>query len=171
MTMLAVTTMGLDRPGIIAAVTGAILERGGNVEDATMTILGGQFTTMMLVAIDADAQALEDALLDATRELDLAVHVREVAVDHATAPPTSVLTVYGTDQPGLIHGVTSVLAAHDVNVTDLESRILDGETDIYAMVYELTVPDAADADELVARLQEALPGCEVRLADLDPVTL
>lgn len=171
MTTLAVTTIGSDRPGIIAAVTGAILAEEGNVEDATMTILGGQFAIMMLVEAGRSADDLEDAIKAATADLDLAVHVREVTDPHATAPPTSVLTVYGADKPGLIHGVTSALAEAGVNVTDLQSRILEGDTEIYAMVYEITVPEDVDAEELTDLIRAAVPGCEVRLADLDPVAL
>ena len=63
---LAVTAIGADRPGIVAAVTGVLTDHGGNIEDSTMSILGGHFA-MMLVVAEADAgpdsaDRLEDAL-------------------------------------------------------------------------------------------------------------
>ena len=42
---------GADRPGIVAAVTGVLVEHGGNLEDTSMTILGGHFAMMLVVAV------------------------------------------------------------------------------------------------------------------------
>src|SRR5438094_166616 len=46
----AVSAVGADRPGIVAAVTGAFLEHGCNLEDTSMTILRGHFAMMLVVA-------------------------------------------------------------------------------------------------------------------------
>ncbi len=69
MAELAVTAVGADRPGIIARVTGVLLEHGGNLEDATMTILRGQFAMMLLVDADVAPDTLERDLAEATRDL------------------------------------------------------------------------------------------------------
>ena len=39
---VAVTAIGADRPGIVAAVTGVLVEHGANIEDSSMTILRGK---------------------------------------------------------------------------------------------------------------------------------
>ncbi len=49
MTRCVVWTLGADRPGIAAAVTGPLLELGGNLEDCSMTILSGQFAMVLVV--------------------------------------------------------------------------------------------------------------------------
>ena len=46
----AVSAVGADRPGIVAAVTGVFLENGCNLEDTSMTILRGHFAMMLVVA-------------------------------------------------------------------------------------------------------------------------
>jgi hypothetical protein len=56
---LAVTAVGADRPGIIARVTRVLYEHGGNLEDSSMTILGGHFAIMLLVDAPTDAATLE----------------------------------------------------------------------------------------------------------------
>jgi glycine cleavage system transcriptional repressor len=43
MTLLAVTVLGHDRPGIIAETTAALARLGLNLEDSTMTLLRGHF--------------------------------------------------------------------------------------------------------------------------------
>ena len=69
MSLLAVTLIGQDRPGIIADATSALAELGGNLEDSTMTSLRGHFTMVLLdepfSALDAFTRAdLQDHLLD-----------------------------------------------------------------------------------------------------------
>ena len=44
-----ITVLGSDRPGIVAAVAGALSERSANILDISQTILQGIFTMTMLV--------------------------------------------------------------------------------------------------------------------------
>ena len=60
----AVTAIGRDRPGIVAAISAALLELDGNIEDSQMSILRGHFAVMLIVKLPetADADDLEDGL-------------------------------------------------------------------------------------------------------------
>lgn len=170
--VLAVTAVGADRPGIIARVASVLTEHGGNLTDSTMTILGGQFAIMLLVATEAAPLALEDALAAATRDLGLVVTVRPVGEGTVGPPPTHVLSVYGADRTGIVAAVTAGLAARSVNVTDLETRVLEGERPVYAMLLELALPPGVDPDRLVDELRAdaALDDLEATLRPLDTVT-
>ena len=167
----AVAVIGRDRPGIVAAVTDNLLDHELNVEDSQMTILGGHFTTMMIVCGgDAvDVGALRADLGATGRELNLeAISVEEVAdADHAMPAPTHIVTVYGVDHPGIVHAVSARLAARAVNVTDLETRLVgDG---LYAMVLEVALPLELDPETLAAMLAEvgAEQGVEVTVRPLE----
>ena len=46
-TVVVVTAVGRDQPGIIAALAKAVFDLGGNLDDATMTRLHGAFSTMV----------------------------------------------------------------------------------------------------------------------------
>lgn len=48
-----ITVLGGDRPGIVAAVAGALSEREVNILDISQTILQGVFTMTMLVDFGA----------------------------------------------------------------------------------------------------------------------
>ena len=74
---LAVTVVGDDRPGIVAAVTGALSVAGANLEDTSMTILRGHFVMTLVVAAQA-AATVEQALSSEAERLGLDVTVREV---------------------------------------------------------------------------------------------
>src|SRR5436305_11297048 len=78
MTYFAVTAVGADRPGIVAAVSKVFVEHGCNIEDSAMTILRGQFAMMLIVAAPAEAgrAELEAALGAPSVELDLIVTVQ-----------------------------------------------------------------------------------------------
>jgi glycine cleavage system transcriptional repressor len=167
---LAVTAVGADRPGIIARVTGVLLEHRGNIEDSSMTILGGHFAIVLLVSTAADPAELEAALAAATADLGLVVTVRPVGSGADSAPATHVLSVYGADRPGIVHAVAQVLADEGVNVTHLRTRVLEGAQPVYAMLLEVSLPGAADY--LLARLRgdAALGGVEVSLHPLDAET-
>lgn len=171
MSQLAVTAIGADRPGIIARVTGVLLDRGGNIEDASMTILGSQFAIMLLVETDDEPEAVERALAAATADLGLVVAVRGLGSGGSPSPPSHVLSVYGTDRPGIVHAVATALADRGVNVTDLNTRVLPGEKPVYAMMLEVALPDDLAGDDLRDAVAAAVPDVEVSVHPLDAETL
>ncbi|HVE67266.1 MAG TPA: ACT domain-containing protein [Solirubrobacteraceae bacterium] len=176
MPQYAVSAIGRDRPGIVAAVSRVLLEHGLNVEDSQMSILRGRFTMMLVVgspdgvSVDAIAPAL-DAVRDA---LDLdALSFEPVTPADAEAPadPTHIVTVYGVDHPGIVAAVASALAGAEVNITDLETRLVsdDHGEDLYAMMLEVAPPGGASAADLEAALRATREeqGVEVSIRELE----
>lgn len=157
---LAAWTLGVDRPGIVAAVTGALYEQGCNLEDCSMTILSGHFAMMLLVRgpDGVTAASLERALAAAAEPLGLTVAVREVEEETGAAVvgEPHMVAVYGADRPGIVHRVTSLLAERGVNITDLDTRVIGGADEpVYAMQLEVTVPEELDPEELAGDLAAA----------------
>lgn len=148
---LAVTAIGTDRPGIVAAVTRVLHERGGNLEDSAMTILGGQFAIVLLVATQDAPEDLRAALQAATDELGLTVSVCRTEGVGRGAEATHLLSVYGADKPGIVAGVTGALADAGANVIDLETQVIGAaEHPVYAMVVEFATEDPDGAAHAVA---------------------
>jgi glycine cleavage system transcriptional repressor len=180
---LAVSAVGADRPGIVAAVTRVFVEHGCNLEDSSMTILRGQFAMMLVVDAPSGVGAgeLHQALAEPASALDLVVTVRPLpdepgsATDReAGAGPGARFTVsvYGADHPGIVHGVTDLLARRGANIVDLSTRMIgDAEHPVYAMVLEVSLPPAVDPDELadLLRAEAAALGVDASLhaADAD----
>jgi glycine cleavage system transcriptional repressor len=169
MSLLAVTVIGRDRPGIIADATSALAELGGNLEDTTMTILRGHFAMVLLVSTTAALDVVEAELATLTGDGTLEVSVREVPDEQHVAPvdvTPYLLSVHGADRPGIVSEVTAVVASAGGNVTDFSTR-LTGE--LYVLVAEVDLPNAADVDSLrarLARVSEAL-GVDASLRPLD----
>lgn len=169
MNLLAVTVIGVDRPGIIAAVTGALGEVGGNLEDSSMTILGGHFAMSLIVSVAVDAQSVRAALEPVTGALGLAAFVGEVSVepDHTATGSPFVVSVHGADRPGIVSRLMGVIASYGGNVSDLTTR-LSGE--LYVVVADVEVPVEVDVDELRASLDGAAGelGVQVSVRAADP---
>jgi glycine cleavage system transcriptional repressor len=166
-TLLAVTVIGVDRPGIIAAVTGALAEVGGNLEDSSMTILGGHFAMSLLVSVDGGEHAVRAALAPVTDTLGLAAFVGTVTVepDHAGTGAPYVVSVHGADRPGIVSRLMGVIASYGGNVTDLTTRLAGT---LYVVVADVDVPD--DVEALRGALAEAAAelGVEVTVRAADP---
>lgn len=147
MTRLAVAVLGPDRPGVIAAVTRELLADGGNLEDASMTLLQGQFAMTLIVDRNTSVDEVSAALQDVSRSLDLLISVRETSPDSDELRPPCVphvLAVHGGDRPGLLHRMSALLASYDVNITDLSTRLVGaGAAPVYVMLVSCDVPTSA----------------------------
>ena len=142
----ALTAVGRDRPGIVAAITAVLVDHRVNVEDSHMTILRGHFTMMLIVAVDddVDEEVLAGELRDAGEALDLELltiaGVDELAETTAAAP-SHVVSVYGVDHPGIVHAVAAALAESGVSITDLTTRLVGEDTaPLYALLMEAAIP-------------------------------
>src|ERR1700730_15866515 len=161
MAILAVTVIGQDRPGIVAAVSRVLVDQGCNLEDPEMAILRGQFAMMLIVAAPdpVTSASLEEAVTEGTEGLDLQVTVRAIpprAVPPAAqgAPQWSV-SMHGADKPGIVAAVTAVLAEAGVNITGMETRLIGDPTEpVYAMSLDVELADDGAEAELATRLGE-----------------
>ena len=98
-----VTVVGKDRPGIVAGLTEALYRGGANLGEASMARLGGNFTIMLMVQIDAEANELERLMAPLARELALRVHVDAIEGRlHEHLEPNVRIAVYGADTPGIV---------------------------------------------------------------------
>jgi glycine cleavage system transcriptional repressor len=154
----AVWAMGADRPGIVAAVTGVLLRMGCNLKDCSMTVLSRHFAMVMEVEgpDDLAPEALEAELARSEGCAELSVDVRP-AGDGAPIVVEGdpyIVSVYGSDHPGIVHRISTVLADNSVNITDVNTRVIgeNGEP-VYAMLLEVTLPRSLDPTELDDALQ------------------
>jgi glycine cleavage system transcriptional repressor len=154
----ALSAIGRDRPGIVAAISGVLLDLEGNVEDSQMSILRGHFAVMLIVALPETvaAEELERRLEGVRDELGLEAIALSPVDDlrDGGTRSTHVLTVYGADHPGIVHAVSSALAERGISITGLETRLGGAEgKPIYVMLMEIA---AGGAD--LAELESALSG-------------
>ena len=122
---LVLSALGPDRPGLVAEVTSYVTERGGNIEDSRMVVLGGEFGVMMLASGTADEIgriARDTAALHATTGLDISTRETKSAEEHrwAQSIPCTV-TCDAIDNPGIVRAVARALHALGLNIVSLET--------------------------------------------------
>ena len=149
---LALSAIGRDRPGIVAAVTRVLLDHGVNVEDSQMTILRRHFTMTLILGVPdrSNRRVLEQDLHAVAAQLQLeALSLKGVERLEGDQPePSHIVTVYGSDHPGIVCATAEAIARHGYNITDLNTRLVgDAEGDpLYALMLEVAIPAGHDEE-------------------------
>jgi len=159
MNKTVVFVLGPDRPGIIAAVSRVLFEQGCNLEDVNQSSLQSQFVGIFIALLGG--QTREQDLLRALREhldsLGLFVYLRSVdPADERPQTPSEpfVITTVGPDRPGLVAGITGLLAHYGANITNLKAvSRADRERQEYVMFYEVDIPADTDRQAFRSALQ------------------
>lgn len=145
-----VTTLGKDRPGIVAGVTKILYGLGCNLEDASMTRLGGEFAIMLIFSSRSRLTegALRRAFSPLERGLSLVIHLKRLTKSESRAPRAPrhpyLVSVYGADRPGIVYGISSALARRRVNITDVHAhRSAGGGPPLYLILLEIELPSAS----------------------------
>ncbi len=152
------TLVGKDRPGIVAAVTGALYQGQCNLGEASMIRLGDSFTMMMMVKGQHSAQALSELLQPVTSNLDLHLHIDSIDGRlHNHLKPDVSVTVYGADRAGIVAQVTGALAEAGLHILDLETDVAGTED---KPIYILQIVGAAEKG--IEALEKALAAANIR---------
>ncbi|MGC2062307.1 MAG: ACT domain-containing protein [Thermodesulfovibrionales bacterium] len=158
MKKIVVFVLGPDRTGIIAAVSKTLFDQGCNLEDVSQTILQTEFVGIFIASMadEGDEDKVLSALSARIGPLGLSVHMRLVEEEPAAGGQTGepfVITTVGVDRPGLMAGVTEVLASYGANITSLKavSRGEESHHD-YVMMFEADIPSAVNLSAFRAAL-------------------
>jgi glycine cleavage system transcriptional repressor len=122
---LALSALGPDRPGLVAEATRYLAERGGNVEDSRMAVLGGDFGLLILVSGPPDRIELiqkEIAHLESLTGLQIQIRPTRSPEEHrraSVAPCT--ITAHALDHEGIVHAVSNALYRSGVNIVSLHT--------------------------------------------------
>jgi len=144
-----------DQPGIVAAVTRAVGQRGGNIDACSQTVVCGYFTLIMVVSFPETIAP--DMLAEAVRgqpQSGFQVVVRPFG-PAAEEPPGGtverfVLTAFGRDKPGIVLRFTQFLARKGINILDLYAQ---RQGDDFIQIGQLEIPVALDLASLQAELE------------------
>jgi len=170
MRAFALSAMGADRPGIVAAIAERLVAHGVNVTDSRMGILRGHFAMTLIVESETvDEAALRSDLDEVASRLRLealSLAAVEAAAPAAPSQPTHTVTVYGADHPGIVAAITRALADAAVNVCDLQTRLTG---DLYVMFIEVAAPAGVPEDAL--RAVASRQGVDVSVRPVEPEIL
>jgi glycine cleavage system transcriptional repressor len=158
----AMSAIGKDRPGIVADLAELIFEHGCNLEDSSMTILGGEFAVLLLFT--GDDTDLEQRLSAACKRVEwerrLTVFFRPLEGEPKPyganeRRETWDLKATGVDKAGIVARVCRALAERDVTIREMKTLSrpqAESGTSLYTMRVEIGVPVSASVRELETAL-------------------
>ncbi|MBI3555307.1 MAG: hypothetical protein HY074_03455 [Deltaproteobacteria bacterium] len=177
--MFALSVVGTDEPGIIAAITQVLLKLDCNLADTSMSVLSGHFSMVLIVQapLELTQSALERALASISRSFELMIGVQHIA--HGELPPLTavplkkrelaMVTVYGDDRPGIVHGVAAAIAKTQSNIIDLRTQQLSRETRFYSVFLEVQLGEGATSETLKRELGPVIDSFGLQL-QIQPVS-
>jgi len=154
MNHFALTIVGRDRPGIVSQVTEILFNQGCNLADSSCSILGGQFAMILILEHPkyTDRASFGDAFKP-LEDADLTVALRVLKPGGEIRPQIEgdlcMISVYGSDKPGIVYRVAQVLGEKKVNITDLNTKLVGSEEKpVYVLVLEASLPQGVEEEEV-----------------------
>lgn len=174
----AVSVVGKDRPGIVAAITGGLFNLGCNIADSSCTMLGGEFAMILIISMKrpfSKARLIEE-LKPVCDGLGMTLGVRTLHPDEIIRQESDgeicMISVYGADQPGIVYRVTKELASRSINITDLNTKLIGtAEEPVYVLMLEIALPEGESAEgveQTLAALKKEL-NVEIGVRVITPV--
>jgi glycine cleavage system transcriptional repressor len=122
---LVLSALGDDRPGLVAEVSHYLAERGVNVEDSRMAVLGAEFGIQMLVSgpEPSIAKVIADmGELETKTKLGVLVRRTKSPEEHRRAAVIPcVVTAEAIDHEGIVRAVALAISHMGINIVSLET--------------------------------------------------
>jgi glycine cleavage system transcriptional repressor len=176
----AVSVVGKDRPGIVAGISEVLFRLGCNIADSSCTMLAGEFAMILIVSHPRPFGKghLFDELKPVCDGLGMSLAVRTLHPDEVTRREAEgeicMVSVYGADQPGIVYRVTHELAGREINITDLNTKLIGTPAEpVYVMMLEAALPEGETPETLAALLDKLKKelNVEIGVRVITPVTL
>ena len=162
----AVTIIGKDRTGIVADTSEVLYKLGCNVEDSSCTMLGGEFAMILIVSHEMpfSKKKLEAEFTAKNEGNGLSAFIRTLKDDEVCyrgpEGELCLISVYGSDKPGIVYRITRELADRGISITDLNTKLIGTrEEPVYVLVLEAALPQGLtveDASALLEKLKKEL---------------
>lgn len=153
-TQLLVTSVGEDRPGIVARLTEIFMAHQANLEESRMAILGGEFAAIMLITLPTDQEAALGAGLARLHAEGIVVTVKKAAqskVDRSEGHASFRISLTGADHEGIVFRVSSYLKDNSINIQAVDTQVVNAPetgTPLFQMTASLLVPPNVRVAEL-----------------------
>lgn len=140
--LFAVTLIAADRPGIVAAVSKVFFDNSFNIEDSSSTLLQGFFSAIFIVSKEGvTVDDVKNMFVHLEKNMNVDIHVQEMS--EAGVRPIGehyIISVYGSDKPGIVNRVAQYLANKEINIVDLQTKVAGSQkSPIYLMVLEVII--------------------------------
>jgi glycine cleavage system transcriptional repressor len=180
MVKAVISGIGPDQPGIVAAIASILYSNGCNIEDSTMTRLANEFAVILVITVPEGLpfSKIQREFIQLEDTHNMAVLIKPIpehmAMEEQAPNHPFMLSVAGKDQTGITYHVSQKLAELEINITDLNAQIIQGdEGPLYIMMVEVDIPPSISANTVEKELKTLSQqlGLEIQLRPLEAVAL
>ena len=142
---LVLTALGENSPQLTARLCEEIRQCGCNIVDSRMTLLGQQFTMVVMVSGTWDAIAkIEDHVSKLEKDLSLKIHTHRTEVNGpGKGYMPYAIDVVASDQSGMVHEIARFISDNDVMIQDLYTNTYKAaysDTTMFSLHMTINIP-------------------------------
>lgn len=158
-----ITMTAANRVGILSAVTKAMADLGGDLREASQTVVRGFFTMIFSAEFpdNLEQSVIVDHLQDVCRPFGIDVNLKEPAAPEQVSGNASerslqvhILRLGGENQPGVLRQLSSLIAARRIDIVGMHA-VRTSEGDGFELIMKIAVPADLDTDKLLDDLNQA----------------
>ena len=142
---LVITALGDNSPQLVKSFARAIKDCGCNIVDSHMTVLGNEFTLILMLSGAWDTIAkMEDMLPKLEKQLSLAITSKR------TKPPRAggnllpyAIDVVSLDHVGVVHDIADFISSNDIGIQDMYTNSYQAAhtgTQMFSLHMTINVP-------------------------------
>ena len=158
MKKIIIYVSGSDRVGIISDITKEINSLNGNIETSKMIKLGQDFNMLVLVSLNPEnIKTLEKSL---SKYNDLSITIKQTSLDEFNTKDKFVFILKGADNEGIVHHCTQLFLKLNVNIIDLETKLLNAPTTGSPLFYIKSIILIPKGENIMNKVKEGIINIE-----------
>jgi len=168
--LYVISAVGKDKPGLVYCVSNVLAELGINIVDVDARSVRGHFSLFIVIDLSTSDHGFEKmytSLKPLESNFNLGLNIEPY--DAGRRKPEKrmmVLTVMGQDRPGIVAGVSGILAEIDINIETIRMIARGDYIAMELSVDASEVPDMSVARKTLYKFSEET-GLDVSLRDHD----
>jgi len=168
--LYVISAVGKDKPGLVYCVTNVLAELGINIVDVDARSVRGHFSLFIVIDLSTSDYGFEKmytSLKPLESNFNLGLNIEPYEAGRRKAEKRMmVLTVMGQDRPGIVAGVSGILAEIDINIETIRMIARGDYIAMELSVDASEVPDMSVARKTLYNFSEET-GLDVSLRDHD----
>jgi len=168
--LYVISAVGKDKPGLVYTVSNVLAELGINIVDVDARSVRGHFYLFIVIDLSTSDHGFEKmytSLKPLESNFNLGLNIEPYEAGRRKAEKRMmVLTVMGQDRPGIVAGVSGILAKIDINIETIRMIARGDYIAMELSVDASEVPDMSVARKTLYKFSEDT-GLDVSLRDHD----
>lgn len=161
---IVTTVSGVTEPGIIKSLAEITRKHGGEWQMSKVIKLGGQFTALFEVTIEAESQPQLES--DFVAHFPALYFSYALAADHSPSTYQTAKFVFDcNDRPGLTRDIDDILADLEVELESLECHrlaVIGMGSPVFSSTLTLAIPESISSQRVIESLEGLSEDVRVR---------